>query len=378
MMSGMRRDIIVKLSTGIQSLLTGLSLSVAVQAEQVTQIAANLDHPWSIAFLPGTGDALVTLRKGQLLRLAAGQPARPVAGVPAVYHAGQGGLFDVVLHPDFARNHLLYLSYAGGTASANQTRIARARLEGDRLVDVTIIFQVTPAKDTPVHFGGRMAFLPDGSLVMTTGDGFDYREQAQRLNSGLGKIVRLNPDGRPLAGNPFAGRAGAQAATWSFGHRNPQGLAVDPVTGRLWEHEHGPRGGDEVNLISKGGNYGWPVATFGKDYSGATISPFKRYKGMIDGRVVWVPSIAPSGLAVYRGPLWPDWQGDLIVGALAAQEVRRLAVDANGRVVGQSRIFPSIRARIRDVRVAPDGAVWLTTDEGADHRPGGRVLRVTP
>ena len=218
-----------------------------------------------------------------------------------------------------------------------------------------------------------MAFLPDGSLVMTTGDGFDYREQAQRQQSGLGKIVRLDDAGRPRTDNPFAGRSGAQAAIWSYGHRNPQGLAVDPVTGRLWEHEHGPQGGDEINLIVRGGNYGWPVATFGKDYSGATISPFQRYKGMIDGRLVWVPSIAPSGLAVYRGAMWPDWQGDLIVGALAAQEVRRIDMDAAGRVVGQSRIFPSIRARIRDVRVAPDGAVWLTTDDEK-----GRVLRVTP
>lgn len=355
-----------------------MMLAGVTRAEHITQIAGNLDHPWSIAFLPGGTEQLVALRKGQLLRLAPGQPPRTIAGVPAVFHAGQGGLFDVVLHPKFAQNRLIYLSYAGGTKAANQTRITRARLDGDRLVDVQTIFQVVPAKDTPVHFGGRMAFLPDGSLVMTTGDGFDYREQAQRLQSGLGKIVRLNDAGRPLAGNPFAGRPGAQAATWSHGHRNPQGLAVDPLTGRLWEHEHGPQGGDEVNLITRGGNYGWPVATFGKDYSGATISPFKRYKGMIDGRVVWVPSIAPSGLAVYRGRLWPAWSGDLIVGALAAQQVRRIDLDAAGRVVGQSRIFPSITARIRDVRVAPDGAIWLTTDEDADKGSGGRVLRVTP
>jgi glucose/arabinose dehydrogenase len=348
-------------------------MASAAAAEQVTEIAGNLDHPWSIAFLPGGQDVLVTTRPGQLLRISSGRPPQPIAGVPAVFHAGQGGLFDVVLHPRFADNHLIYLSFAGGTRGANQTQVARARLDGNRLVDVRTIFQVTPAKDTPVHFGGRMAFLPDGSLVMTTGDGFDYREQAQRLGVGLGKIVRLDDEGRPRADNPFAGRAGAQAATWSYGHRNPQGLAVDPATGRLWEHEHGPQGGDEVNLITRGGNYGWPVATFGLDYSGATISPFKRYKGMIDGRVVWVPSIAPSGLAVYRGPLWPAWAGDLIVGALAAQEVRRIDVDAAGRVVGQSRIFPSIKARIRDVRVAPDGAIWLTTDEDK-----GRVLRVTP
>lgn len=356
--------------------LTLVAGAQAARAEQVQVMASGLDHPWSVAFLPKgkwNGDVLVTERAGRLLRLTPGGKPRAVAGVPAVRLASQGGLFDVVLHPKFVENGLVYLSYAAGTKDANFTRITRARLDGERLVEARVIFQVSPAKDTPVHFGGRMAFLNDGSLVMTTGDGFDYREQAQRLQSGLGKIVRLSDDGRAMAGNPFVGVKGAQASIWSYGHRNPQGLAVDPVTGRLWEHEHGPRGGDEVNLIRRGGNYGWPVATFGLDYSGATISPFTRYKGMIDGKTVWVPSIAPSGLAVYRGALWPDWQGDLVVGALVNQEVRRLDVDAGGNIVGQERIFPSITARIRDVRVAPDGAVWVTTDEDQ-----GRVLRVTP
>jgi glucose/arabinose dehydrogenase len=344
----------------------------AAQAEQVQVMASGLDHPWSIAFLPA-GDVLVTERAGRLLRLVPGGKPRAISGVPAVRLASQGGLFDVVLHPKFADNGLIYLSYAAGEKGANFTRVTRARLEGDRLMEAKVIFQVSPAKDTPVHFGGRMAFLPDGSLVLTTGDGFDYREQAQRLGSGLGKIMRMTDDGRPLAGNPFVGKPGAQPYIWSYGHRNPQGLAVDAVTGRLWAHEHGPQGGDELNLIQKGGNYGWPVATKGLDYSGATISPFNTYPGMIDGRAVWVPSIAPSGLAVYRGAMWPQWQGDLIIGALAHQHVRRVDVDAAGRVVGQERIFPSIKARIRDVRVAPDGAVWLTTDEDA-----GKVLRVTP
>jgi glucose/arabinose dehydrogenase len=343
------------------------------QAEQVHEIAVGLDHPWSIAFLPASPAALVTERGGRLLRVEPGKPAQPIAGVPPVFRRSQGGLFDVVLHPQFGRNGLIYLSYAAGTLDRNFTRIARGRLDGNRLTDVKVIFQVGPAKDTPVHFGGRMAFLPDGSLVMTTGDGFDYREQAQRLQSGLGKIVRLAGDGRAMAGNPFVGVPGAQDSIWSYGHRNPQGLAVDPVSGRLWAHEHGPQGGDELNLIIRGGNYGWPVATFGKDYSGATISPFKQYRGMIAGRVVWVPSIAPSGLAVYRGAMWPAWQGDLIVGALVNKEVRRLDVDAAGNIIGQERIFPKISARIRDVRVAPDGAIWVTTDEDQ-----GKLLRVTP
>ena len=345
--------------------------SSSAQAERVETIASGLDHPWSIAFLP-EGGVLVTERGGRLLRIAPGGQPVPISGVPPVYVRSQGGLFDVVLHPDFARTRLLFLSMAAGTPGANFTRIVRARLERDRLAELKTIFEVRPAKDTPVHFGGRMAFLPDGSLVMTTGDGFDYRERAQSLASGLGKIVRMNIDGKPLAGNPFVGRSGAWPYVWSYGHRNPQGLALDPATGRLWAHEHGPRGG-ELNLIVKGGNYGWPVATFGLDYSGATISPFKTYRGMIDGRAVWVPSIAPSGLAVYRGLLWPDWQGDLITGALVNRELRRLDVDAAGRIVGQSRIFPRISARIRDVRVAPDGAVWVTTDDEK-----GKLLRVTP
>lgn len=336
-------------------------------------MASGLDHPWSVAFLPGNAGVLVTERAGRLLHIPPGGTPRAISGVPAVRLASQGGLFDVVLHPRFAENRLLYLSYAAGTKGANFTRITRARLDGDRLVDGRVIFAVSPAKNTPVHFGGRMAFLRDGSLVMTTGDGFDFREEAQRLGSGLGKIVRMADDGRPLADNPFVSTAGAQPHIWSYGHRNPQGLAVDTVTGRLWEHEHGPRGGDEINLITRGGNYGWPVATFGLDYSGATISPFKRYKGMTDGLKIWVPSIAPSGLAVYRGALWPAWQGDLILGALAAGGVRRLDVDASGHIVGEQRVFPSITARVRDVRIAPDGAIWVTTDEAR-----GRVLRVTP
>ncbi len=363
----------------VKKLLISLALvataAIPARAERVQTIASGLDHPWSVAFLPGSEGVLVTERGGRLLRIPPGSAPIAIAGVPPVYARSQGGLFDVLLHPQFAVNRVLYLSMAAGTKAANFTRIVRARLDGDRLADVETIFQVAPTKDTPVHYGGRMAFLPDGSLVMTTGDGFDYREAAQKLSSGLGKILRMTADGKPLASNPFVGRKGGGMGpyVWSYGHRNPQGLALDPATGRLWAHEHGPRGGDEVNLIVKGGNYGWPVATFGLDYSGATISPFKRYDGMIDGRVVWVPSIAPSGLAVYRGPLWLDWQGDLIVGSLVNREVRRIDLDRDGKVLGQQRIFPTISARVRDVRVAPDGALWVTTDE-----KDGRVLRVTP
>jgi aldose sugar dehydrogenase len=343
----------------------------AAPPHRIATVAAGLDHPWSVAFLPD-GRVLVTERPGRLRVIANGKlAAKPVAGVPAVYAKSQGGLFDVLPHPRFAENRLLYLSYAAGTPGANTTRIARARLEGDQLVGLKVIFDTAPTKDTPVHYGGRMAWLPDGTLAMTTGDGFDYREDAQRPGTLFGKIVRLRDDGSVPRGNPFAGRRGARGEVWSLGHRNPQGLAVDGATGALYAHEHGPAGGDELNLIRRGANYGWPVATFGRDYSGAAISPFRRYKGMTDGLVVWTPSIAPSGLAIYRGAMFPEWQGDAILGALAHQHVRRVHL-SNGKVVGQQRLFPELKARIRDVRVAPDGALWLTVDDD-----NGRVLRVT-
>lgn len=337
----------------------------------ITPMATGLNHPWSMAFLPD-GRVLITERAGRLRVLDRGKLGS-ISGVPKVYEKSQGGLFDVVLHPKFAENGLLYLSYAAGTPSANATHIARARLAGNALTDVKVIFTVSPTKSTPVHYGGRMAFLPDGTLLMTVGDGFDYREQAQKLESGLGKIIRITDSGGIPADNPFVNKPGASKATWSYGHRSQQGLAVDAVTGRVYESEHGPRGGDEINIIARASNYGWPVATKGLDYSGATISPFKTYPGMKDAIVVWVPSIGPSGLAVYRGAMFKDWQGDLLTGALAIPQVKRVDMDANGKVIGQSRIFPEITDRVRDVRVAPDGAIWISTDED-----DGKVLRVTP
>ncbi|MGL6044157.1 MAG: PQQ-dependent sugar dehydrogenase [Sandaracinobacteroides sp.] len=337
---------------------------------RVEVIASGLDHPWSVAFLPG-GGVLVTERSGGLRRIEGGRMSK-VSGVPKVLHAGQGGLFDVLPHPQFQQNGIIFLSYAHGTNAANATRVARAKLIGNTLIEVTPIFTNAPLKKGPVHFGGRIAFLPDGTLLLTTGDGFDYREKAQLLSSGLGKIVRITTDGKVPPGNPFMSSPQAQGAIWSFGHRNPQGLAYDPVRKRMFAHEHGPRGGDEVNVIVAGANYGWPVATNGVDYSGATISPFKSYKGMNDALLGWTPSIAPSGLAVYRGAMFPEWTGDLLVGALVDQEVRRVRLSPDGKVLGQESLFKQVGERIRDVRVAPDGSVWLTTDAEA-----GKVLRVS-
>lgn len=333
-------------------------------------VASGLDHPWSIAFLPG-GGVLVTERNGGLRRIEGGRVTR-VSGVPSVFNEGQGGLFDVLPHPDFRQNGLIYLSYAHGTRAANGTRVARAKLVGDSLLDVTPIYTAMPLKRGPVHFGGRMLLLPDRTLLLSTGDGFDFREQAQRLDSPLGKVMRITLGGQVPARNPFVTQPTAQGSIWTRGHRNPQGLAYDPVRNLVFAHEHGPRGGDEVNVLKAGANYGWPVATKGLDYSGATISPYRTYRGMTDGLVVWTPSIAPSGLAVYRGAMFPEWAGDLLVGALVDREVRRVRLSRDGAVLGQESLLKELGARIRDVRVAPDGALWVTTDD-----PAGKVIRVS-
>jgi glucose/arabinose dehydrogenase len=330
--------------------------------------ASGLELPWSIAFLPD-GSALVTELRGRLRSVAAdGQVGPPVANVPAVYFAGQGGLFDVVLHPEFGGNRLVYLSYAEGGPADNGTAVARGRLGGSpgepALEDVEVIFRNFTRKDTAVHYGGRMTFLPDGSLLLTTGDGFDYREAAQDVGSGLGKVLRMTDDGRPAPGNPFPG----SPYVYSYGHRNPQGLAVS-ASGEIWLHEHGPRGGDEVNLIEPGVNYGWPAITYGIDYSGAVISPYTQREGMAQPVHYWTPSIAPSGLAIYEAGLFPAWRGDLLIGALVDREVRRLDLEG-GEVLDEQVLFEDLAARIRDVRVGPGGALYLLTPD--------RVVRVAP
>ena len=354
-------------------LVVGLLLaSVQVRAEfRYEIIASGLDHPWAIAFLP-SGDLLVTERAGRLRRIKNSQlQAAPLIGVPAVYTRGQAGLFDLALDPDFTHNRYLYLSYAHGTGRENATRVARARLEGNRLVDLEVIFAAQPAKDTPHHYGGRMAFRVDKTLLLTIGDGFDYREQAQSLDSLLGKTVRLNRDGSIPKDNPFVGNARARPEIWSYGHRNPQGIVLDPDSGRVYIHEHGPRGGDELNLLQPGLNYGWPAITYGVDYNLATISPYSEYPGMEQPLIYWVPSIAPAGMDYYRGEMFPEWQGDLLIAALAEKSVRRIMLE-NGRITGQQVLFQELGARIRDVRVAADGAIYLLTDSAQ-----GQVLRVT-
>ena len=340
---------------------------------KVIEIARGLDHPWSMAFLPD-GSMLVTERVGRL-RLIQGGMLRPepIGGVPAVHTGSQAGLFDIVLHPKFAQNNVVYLTYAAGTKAANGTQVARARFDGSTLQDLQVIFKALPLKDTDNHYGGRMAFLPDGTFALTIGEGFEYREKAQDLTSDLGKIVRLNEDGSVPQDNPFVGEASVRPEIYTRGHRNEQGLIFDVPSGRLWETEHGPRGGDELNIIVARRNYGWPVITYGMDYSGAYVSPYTQRPGLEQPVIYWTPSIAPSGLAMYRGDKFPAWRGDLFVGALAFKHLRRVHLDERGNVVDQEQLLNDLHWRIRDVRAAPDGYLYVCTDD-----VDGRVLRLEP
>ena len=342
----------------------------AAWAYRLTTVADGLDNPWCVTFLSG-GELLVTERSGQLRRVtAAGVVGEPISGVPPVFFAGQGGLFDVILDPNHESNSLIYLSFARGNRQANATTVIRARLTANSLENVEQIFTVTPSKSLPQHFGGKMVFLRDGTLLLTTGEGFDYREQAQNTHALLGKTVRINTDGSIPASNPFANGDGGHPAVWTYGHRNPQGLVVDADSGTIYLHEHGPRGGDEINVLEPGRNYGWPAITFGIDYNGAYVSPFTEHPGMEQPRHYWVPSIAPSGYAVYRGQMFPAWSGSHLVGALVDREVRRVSLHADG-TSSEEALFSELDARIRDVRVGPEGAIYLLTDGNP-----GQIIRV--
>ena len=369
-MKSLVRKILSSLLAG--TLLIAPLVSSAEQGYKLETVAEGLNFPWSIDFLP-EGDYIVAQRSGEVRIISReGEVGEPLAGLPETYVAAQGGYFDVVLDPGFSENHTLYLSFAYGAADGNGTRIVKGILEGNTVTNLQVIFTVAPLKDTPLHYGGKIQFLKDGTLAMTTGDGMEYREAAQDPFSLLGKVIRINSDGSVPADNPFADGKKGNPMVWSYGHRNPQGLALDVMTGNLYEHEHGAKGGDEVNLISPGKNYGWPAVTRGTNYSGAYVSPLQSAPGVEQPLTFWDPSIAPSGLAIYYGAAFPDWQGDLFVGALVDQEVRKLTLK-DGKVINEVPLFSEIAARIREVRVGPDGNIYLLTDSDQ-----GKVIRVSP
>ncbi|EGV16411.1 PQQ-dependent sugar dehydrogenase [Thiocapsa marina] len=342
-------------------------------------VVDGLEHPWSIAWLPD-GSALITERPGRLRILRDGALVpEPVAGLPAVLSHGQGGLLDVAPHPDFERNRLVYFTFATGTPNANRTALARGRLEADRLRGVEIIFENADVKSGGQHFGSRLLWLPDKSLLMSIGDGGNppvsfaggnIRDQAQRPETHFGKILRLTEDGGAHPDNPFVDRKGARAEIYSYGHRNIQGLALDPASGRVWATEHGARGGDELNLIEPGKNYGWPEVTYSMEYRGGRVSEETSRPGMVDPLINWTPSKAPSGLAFYTGGRYPGWQGNLFSGALVFGEVRRILLDG-ARVVDEEKL--TIGNRVRDVRQGPDGYLYVLIDSGE-----GSLLRILP
>jgi aldose sugar dehydrogenase len=358
-----------------------------------------LEGPWSIAWLPD-GRALVTELPGRLRIISAKgklEP-KPVAGLPAVFAERQGGLLDIAIDPDFATNRYVYFSYAHGQEEANRTRVARARLARNKLTDLQVIFEVKQTKSRGQHYGSRLAFLPDKTLLVSIGDGGNppasyegrlIREQAQNLDTYFGKIIRINRDGSTPLDNPLLGRPEAAPEIWSYGHRNVQGLFVDSPTGRIYSSEHGPQGGDEVNVMVPGGNYGWPLVTHGTNYGDdkMPVTPHKSLRSMVDPIMAWTPSIGASGLILYRGDKYPDWDGDLLSGGLRVSGrpnpggLFRIDLDAQGRVVGQSR-FDIPPLRVRDIRTGPDGFLYMLTTDPEKYRTAGdlngAIWRIVP
>jgi glucose/arabinose dehydrogenase len=335
---------------------------------KITEIASGLSSPWSMVQL-NKNTYLVSERTGSLRLISKGNVSEPIKNVPSVFARSQGGLMDLVLHPNFEQNQWIYITYAFGKREQNALRLIRAKLQANQLVDQQELLTIAPWKDTPVHYGARLTFLKDNSLLLTSGDGFDYRESAQKPDSLLGKIIRLADDGSIPADNPFVKDPAVRSEIWSFGHRNPQGIAYDAKRDKVYSNEHGPKGGDEINLIEKGKNYGWPVITQGVDYSGALITPFKEYRGMEQPLVDWTPSIAPSSLVVYYGLMFPELNGNLLSTTLKSKELRRVKL-VNSAIQLQQSLFTEINARLRHVMVNKQGAIMLLTDDG-------RVLEVS-
>jgi len=348
-----------------------LAPALAADALKPVTVAQGLVNPWSLAFLPD-GRMLVTEKPGRLRIVEPdGTLGAPITGLPAISVGGQCGLLDVALDPKFADNGIVYFSYAEPGDGGNSTAVSRARLAGNALTDVRPIFVQKPKVSSSAHCGGRLVFARDGRLFVTLGDRFSRKDDAQTLDNHHGKIVRIEPDGAVPKDNPFVGRAGALPEIWSLGHRNVQGAALHPGTGELWTHEHGPQGGDEVNVSEGGRNYGWPLLTFGRNYGiGTRIGEEGPKPGYEQPLKVWVPSIAPSGLAYLTSDRYPGWKGSLFVGALRAQVLVRVTIDGR-KVVGEERLLEDLKERIRDVRQGPDGWLYVVTNS-----PDGRIIRI--
>lgn len=320
-----------------------------------------------------SGNFLISLRAGQLLEVTpSGEVMPPVKNTPATYVAGQGGYFDILLDKDFASNRQVYLAYAHGEKKSNATRVIRANLIDNALQNIKIIFTAKDSKNTSTHFGGRLVELNDGTLMVTTGDGFNYREKSQDPHSHLGKVIRFTKDGEAPEDNPFIDGVKGDPFVFAKGVRSPQGLFYDEKNNALYLHDHGPKGGDELNLIEAGKNYGWPVTSFGVNYSGAKVTPYTSRPGIVDPLRYWVPSIAPSGITLYRGDAFPEWNDSLLLGALKDRDVRRIAIDGKGNV-SEEILFEELGERIRDIRTSPEGWLYLLTDSR-----DGKIIRISP
>jgi len=338
---------------------------------EVVELADGLDHPWGMDFLPD-GDIVITERNGGIQRWDRDTGAlTEIAGAPRSHQSGQGGLLDIALDPNFAETPWVYISHAGAGNEIGGTVVTRAKLVGDRLVDHEVIFEAQPKTRGRSHYGSRFAFMDDGTLLVTLGDRYSHLDEAQNLDNHIGTTVRINPDGSVPADNPFVGHSDARPEVFSYGHRNQQGLAIAP-DGTIWQHEHGPRGGDEVNVLEPGKNYGWPAITYGINYSGSIISEETHAPGMEQPVIYWDPSIAPSGLAYYDGDAFPGWKGSLFVGALKFLHLRRLTLDGR-EVVAQEELLKPLSERIRDVAVGPDGLIYVLTDSS-----DGLLLQLRP
>lgn len=359
-------------------LATLVSMALQTQADtlQTEKVSLNLDpvvsglkHPWGMAFLPD-GSMLVTERNGGMLHVSAdGKTKTSLQGLPAIAASGQGGLLDVALSPTFSQDNTVYFSFSEPGTGGSSTAVASAVIKGDTLTNVSVIFSQLPKVDSRHHFGSRLVFDQQGQLFITMGDRGNQRQEAQNLANHIGTVVRINTDGSAAAGNPFSGKPDSKAEIWSYGHRNIQGAALHPATGALWTHEHGPQGGDEINIAQSGKNYGWPLITYGEEYGGGVIGKTKQ-DGLEQPLHYWVPSIAPSGMMFYAADLISGWKNNMLVGSLKFGQLVRLELNGN-TVSHEERIM--IGQRIRDVEQGPDGAVYLLTDSS-----DGQVLRLSP